>query len=241
MRCYVLFTKPIYFICFGILLGLSLKANALDYDSADIGAIQNQYQSQLKKPKRKATTKKQQVNSAIDPVLVRRILQPQKPQRIVNKTATRAAQRVVQRTAPKTQYRPPAVQARAARPAMPHADELFKAASFGDLNTVRQLLSKGININIANEEHETALHMAAAKGHYQIVIYLLNHGADINSRTVNNWLPIHHATRFGHANIVNYLLKKGASPYHRTSDGKNALDMARATDDRRIMAILGVK
>lgn len=88
------------------------------------------------------------------------------------------------------------------RPA-PEADDLFMAAVNGNNSQIGNLVSQGLNINVANAERETALHMAAAKGHYSTVIYLINNGAHVNARTIKNWIPLHHAVRFRHANIVN--------------------------------------
>ncbi len=140
------------------------------------------------------------------------------------------------------------LQQQAARPAptpvaapAPRRDAIFEAASSGNVNLIKQLISQGVNVNQANPERETALHMAAAKGHYSAVIYLINHGANIHARTVNNWQPIHHATRFRHAQIANYLKQRGSQIYAKTSDGMSAVDMARAVNDRRIMGVFGVR
>jgi len=124
---------------------------------------------------------------------------------------------------------------------IPDVEELFEAATYGNVNQITRLLQQGINVNAANSERETALHMAAANGRYPAVIYLLNHGANINARTIKNWTPIHHATRFRKANIANYLMKKGASPYTRTSDGLSAIDMARTLHDQQLLRVLGAQ
>jgi ankyrin repeat protein len=124
---------------------------------------------------------------------------------------------------------------------VPNPDELFEAATYGNVNLITRLLQQGVNVNTTNSERETALHMAAANGHYPAVIYLLNHGANIYARTIKNWLPIHHAARFRKANIANYLMKKGASPHARTSDGLSAIDMARTLGDRQILRIFGAR
>lgn len=227
-----------YLIATSIIVMLfSAKATAFDYDSADIGSIQSQYQSQLKQPKRVAP-KKAVNNSAIDQDIVRQLLQPTRPAPRPADIKNPVRHNAIKKPTPQSvqPYQAPAQ----AKP-IPHQDRLFEAATNGDIQAIRQLLSQGVNVNATNHGRESALHMAAAKGHYSVVIYLLNHGANINARTVNNWFPIHHATRFRHANIVNYLLKRGASPHHRTSDGKSALDMAKATGDRQIMGVLGIR
>jgi ankyrin repeat protein len=135
----------------------------------------------------------------------------------------------------------PAVRQHVAKPRVPHADKLFEAATYGNVNLIGRLLQQGINVNIANNERETALHMAAANGHYSAVIYLINHGANIHSRTIKNWLPIHHAARFRKANIANYLVQKGSSPHARTSDGLSAIDMVRTVGDQQLLRIFGAR
>jgi len=160
-------------------------------------------------------------------------VQPRKV--VVKKPPTRHQPQVQHRVIP-----PPARQSVAKMPA-PDADDLFEAASYGNVNLITRLLQQGVNVNIANSERETALHMAAANGHYSAVIYLLNHGANVHARTTKNWLPIHHATKFRKANIANYLMKKGASSHARTSDGLSAIDMARTLRDQQLLRILGAQ
>ena len=131
-------------------------------------------------------------------------------------------------------------QSQAQQPA-PNANDLFMAAVSGNNGQIANLISQGLNINIANSERETALHMAAARGHYSTVIYLINNGAHVNARTVKNWIPLHHAVRFRHANIANYLLQRGSSAGARTSDGLSAIDMAKNTNDQRMLSIMGAR
>lgn len=123
----------------------------------------------------------------------------------------------------------------------PDAEDLFDAATNGNVEQVRRLLAQGLDINISNRERETALHMAAARGHYPLVIYLVNNGAYINAATVKNWVPLHHAVRFRHPNIVNFLMKRGSSATRRTSDGLSAIDMARNANNYRLLSLLGAR
>ncbi len=237
---------------FIILPVLLSSAYAEEFSMNQVSSLQSEYQAQLnKKPRvRKAPTRAKQNNAnraslqqAAQLLLGNRQTRRQytKPQPV------RQQRRPVRQTHSQPhQYQRPAPVRRQAIPQhpqkiVPQADSLFTAASSGNVGAIARLINQGINVNIANRERETALHMAAAKGHYQAAIYLINHGANIHARTVNNWLPIHHATRFRHANIANYLLQRGSSPYARTSDGLSAIDMAKATHDRRLLSLYGVK
>jgi len=123
----------------------------------------------------------------------------------------------------------------------PDAEELFDAATSGNVQRIGQLLSQGIDINASNAEGETALHMAAARGQYRAVIYLVRNGAYVSARTVKDWIPLHHATRFNHPNIVNYLLQHNSSAQAQTSDGMSAIDMARTVNNNRMLSILGAR
>ena len=206
-----------------ILMSSSVRAN--EYFSMDDinSSLQIEYQSQLVlQPKRKVQSRKKSV------------VKPQK--RVVRQTPRRRATPQVQRRA----TRPP-VRKATAKARVPHADELFGAATSGNVNLIARLLQQGVNVNVANSERETALHMAAANGRYSAVIYLINHGANIHSRTIKNWLPIHHATRFRKANIANYLMQKGSSPHARTSDGLSAIDMARTMGNQQLLGLFGAR
>ena len=178
-------------------------------------SLQTEYQSQLVLQPR--TTYKKTPRKQIA-----------KKQPVQKQTANRKVVRHIQ----------PANQA-VARTPIPQADDLFNAASQGNINLIGRLIREGLNINVANRERETALHIAAARGRYSAVIYLINHGANIHARTIKNWLPLHHATRFRHANIANYLLKKGVSPHARTSDGLSAIDMARSVGNHQLLGLFG--
>lgn len=58
---------------------------------------------------------------------------------------------------------------------------LMWAAGYGQLNSVRQLLKCGADVNYRGPNSETTLHLAAAYGHHDVVKILLNHGADPNA------------------------------------------------------------
>lgn len=54
---------------------------------------------------------------------------------------------------------------------------LFQAAEFGDINLVRYLLDKGLDIDGQDEEGDTLLHHSAKWGHSKLVTYLLRRQA----------------------------------------------------------------
>lgn len=58
---------------------------------------------------------------------------------------------------------------------------LFALASLGDVNLFKHWLDKKINIDVEDEDGDTALHYAVRGGHIDIVIALLEAGAVISS------------------------------------------------------------
>ena len=125
--------------------------------------------------------------------------------------------------------------------AAPDREDLFNAASSGNIQQIQKLISQGLDINVSNAERETALHMAAARGNFEAVMYLVKSGANVNAQTVKNWIPLHHAVRFRHPNVVNFLIQRGSYAAARTSDGLSPVDMARNNNDYRLLSILGAR
>jgi ankyrin repeat-rich membrane spanning protein len=53
---------------------------------------------------------------------------------------------------------------------------------------VKQLLEKGADVNVEDNNDWTALMWAAYKGHTGIVKALIDRGADVNAKDNNDWL-----------------------------------------------------
>jgi hypothetical protein len=102
---------------------------------------------------------------------------------------------------------------------------LMQAVEKSDINTVKQLLDKGVDLNeigyadrditireitINNNITMTALAFAAWKGHTNVVKLLLDKGADINAVDDHGYTPLRSAIYKGHTDIVKMLLDKGA-------------------------------
>ena len=61
--------------------------------------------------------------------------------------------------------------------------DLLRAAADGDLETVRDLLDRGVDVNTVADCQWAALHLAVLGGHPEIVRLLLDRGADSNGRS----------------------------------------------------------
>lgn len=86
---------------------------------------------------------------------------------------------------------------------------LMQAALYGDADSVRLLLDKGADPNIANEAGATALMWAVDD--IEKARLLLDHGADVNARSADSRTALLIAAgRFGSREVVKLLLDRGA-------------------------------
>ena len=90
---------------------------------------------------------------------------------------------------------------------------LTKAASAGDMATVRKLVEKGADVNekIKDGTGRTALIKAAEKGHIDIVRYLIGKGANVNYKAdMSGDTALEDAAAGGYMDLVGLLIDKGA-------------------------------
>ncbi|XP_053630538.2 ankyrin repeat domain-containing protein 42-like [Cherax quadricarinatus] len=93
---------------------------------------------------------------------------------------------------------------------------LHLAANFGCLAVLRYLLSHtvrlGLQIEVRDAAHWTALHHASFEGRLQAVTLLLQAGADVNTADPHGVTALHVAAYRDHTTIVRFLLTRGANP-----------------------------
>ena len=70
------------------------------------------------------------------------------------------------------------------------AGNLRSAALNGDLQTVREVIEQGIEVDEGDELDRTALMLAAYNGHAEVVRELLSEGADVNKANKEGRTPI---------------------------------------------------
>jgi len=103
---------------------------------------------------------------------------------------------------------------------------LIEACRKGELETVKRLLSEGINANSRPMGEDPPLMVAAKMGHLEIVQFLHEKGADINSRNYRKSTPLSEAARMGRLEIVQFLHQKGADINSR--DNRNSTPLIEA-------------
>jgi|GEM_PF-5682044 len=115
---------------------------------------------------------------------------------------------------------------------------LVAAAEAGDLDTVRQLLNGGADVNAVTGSGITALMMAAHGGHLSLVRYLLARQADPDVQTENGVTALIAAVKQGHLSIVALLLERGARTDLALSGGQTAREVAVDEGHSDIVALL---
>lgn len=120
---------------------------------------------------------------------------------------------------------------------------LHKAAAEGDIDQVKSLISKGINIDSLDnaDDPATPLHQAVIAGHRDVVEVLLSHGARIDALDNRAFTPLHRAAECGHTDIAMLLINKGADINRRDSLSASALHHASMKCHREVAALLIAK
>ncbi|XP_038695389.1 protein VAPYRIN-like [Tripterygium wilfordii] len=124
---------------------------------------------------------------------------------------------------------------------------LHIAASLGDEQMVKLLITKGANKDFRNKAGKTAYDLAAENGHSRLfealklgdsfcvaarkgevrtIHKLLESGAAINGRDQHGWTALHRAAFKGHVDAVRALLEKGIDVDAKDEDGYTALHCA---------------
>ena len=120
--------------------------------------------------------------------------------------------------------------------------ELIRAAGQGDIGTVRELLEKGANVNMKdNESGWTPLMSAAFSGNIDIVKLLIKKGSRVNAQDKFSWTPLMIASRSGHADIARVLLDAGADVNAKTGTGYTSLMAASKQGHADIVKLLLAK
>jgi hypothetical protein len=94
---------------------------------------------------------------------------------------------------------------------------LIIASQQGHLEVVKFLVEKGVVVDHANDDGNTALVQTSRAGHLEVVEFLLSAGADINHLTPRGLCPLYAAAQEGHLKVIKLLVKKGAN-VHQESD-----------------------
>lgn len=115
---------------------------------------------------------------------------------------------------------------------------LIRAASFGHVDLVKVLMSRGADPTKANW-YGSALHCAAEAGQCESIRFLLDSGMNIDLRDDFGRTPLHCATDQRHVLAIELLLDMGADPNTRDHVGIRLVhDTAQIGDERLMRRLL---
>lgn len=112
---------------------------------------------------------------------------------------------------------------------------LMKAAFYGHLDAVRQLLERGAQVN---HDGWTPLIYAATQNRLEIARLLVSKGAQVNAQSPSGVSALMMAAREGHLGMVLLLMENGADTNLENEDGLTALKMAREREQKDIVSLL---
>ena len=77
---------------------------------------------------------------------------------------------------------------------------LYMVALTGDLDSVKQLVESGADVNFTNNEGRIPLHAASLCGYFSVVEYLIDQKSNVNTieHAFTRWTPLHLAAQLGH-------------------------------------------
>jgi len=88
------------------------------------------------------------------------------------------------------------------------------------------LISKGADLTVVDEDDITPLHRAANWDHPDCIGPMLKAGAQLEAKDYFGSTPLHKAALYGRLDCVGLLLKAGAEPGAKDDDGRTARDEA---------------
>ena len=100
---------------------------------------------------------------------------------------------------------------------------LHQAAAAGDVDGVKELITKGADVNSKDEIGQTPLHLAARYGHSSVVERLLASSANIHAQDLYGRMALHYAAEYDRTDVAELLLDKGANVNAKSSRGWTAL------------------
>jgi hypothetical protein len=131
----------------------------------------------------------------------------------------------------------------AAQNGTPARADLWTAAAQGSVETVREHLANGADVNARNKDGATPIHGASAFGKTEVVSLLLEQGANPNLADQRGSTPLHGAAFFGKTETVEVLLEGGARVDLADASGQTPLDVLNAdwATTKLIASLIGME
>ena len=101
---------------------------------------------------------------------------------------------------------------------------IHKAALYGNIESVKQHLDAGTDVNAKDDIGRTPLHWSTVFGKNEIVELLIAEGADINAKNRGGVTPLYDAAFKGRKEIAELLIAEGADVNAKDVDGETPFD-----------------
>ena len=90
---------------------------------------------------------------------------------------------------------------------MDNVINLIYAASCGDIDEIKRIEAKGVDLNVSDYDGRTALHLAASEGQFEVVDYLIKRKVNVNAKDRWGGTPLKDAKKSNHVDICNKIEK----------------------------------
>ncbi|KAK6133554.1 hypothetical protein DH2020_032683 [Rehmannia glutinosa] len=102
--------------------------------------------------------------------------------------------------------------------------KLMYLVNAGDLDSIKELLDSGTDVNFRDIDHRTALHVAACQGYDDVAQLLLENGAEADPKDRWGSTPLADAIHYKNHGVIKLLEKRGAkhlmAPMHVQNAGE---------------------
>ena len=101
--------------------------------------------------------------------------------------------------------------------------ELMHAATTGDLDKIKFMIAKAVNIDVSDHEGTTPLMAASYSGHVEIMGLLLDAGVPIDAKDSSGYTALMFACNAGQQSTARYLVERGANIHETDKDGSTPI------------------
>jgi len=99
--------------------------------------------------------------------------------------------------------------------------------TLGHIEVVKELISKGADVNATDDGQYSSLHLAVLNSNYEIALALLDAKCNVNHLNQDKFTALHTACSQAHVKFIHLLLDFGADHTIKDARGKTPIDLAR--------------
>jgi hypothetical protein len=111
------------------------------------------------------------------------------------------------------------------KPSRKDIESIFSFTRHGRIEEVNDLLTRGVPIDVRDDNGNTILSVACQNGCKRLVKMALRRGADINALNFRGNSPLHFCYKYRKIELGQYLISKGANTTIRNHNGHTCEDL----------------